>query len=203
MGEVSQKGESMKKPAVFLDRDGTLNHDPGYLSSPDQMNLLPGVPEGLLRLRRAGFELVVVTNQSGVARGLIQEKDIPLIHRRLNELIEARSGNEACISHYEYCPKLPEDPHSRRKPKPDLILDSAQALQIDVSKSWMIGDRVSDLEAGRTAGCRGVILVRTGEGQKAAEKIEHPGKVSSTVPDLICDSLIEAAQFIVEKTQGF
>ena len=104
--------------AVFLDRDGTINEDPGYLRSPDQIRLFPGAREALARLKRAGFLLVVVSNQSGVARGLIRDGALEAIHDRLNELL----GADAAIDHFELCVHHPDDACECRKPKPKLLL---------------------------------------------------------------------------------
>jgi D-glycero-D-manno-heptose 1,7-bisphosphate phosphatase len=175
------------KRAVFLDRDGTLNEDPGYLAHPEQLILLPEVGEALAKLKNLGFKLVVVSNQSGVGRGLVTEKDLTLIHERLDELLSKWSVK---IDRFELCTHLPEDGCECRKPKPKLILDAAHALKIDVSQSYMVGDKVSDMGAGRTAGCRGQILVRTGMG-KESEKMLKPGEAS-----FIADSLVDAANWI-------
>src|SRR4051812_456247 len=108
------------KRAVFLDRDGTLNEDPGYLDNAAKLRLLPGVPEALMRLRQAGFLLVVVSNQSGVGRGLIPEGELGRIHSRLNELLpEPRP----MISHFKLCLHRPDEGCACRKPKPQLLFD--------------------------------------------------------------------------------
>ncbi|MCC7442544.1 MAG: HAD family hydrolase [Bdellovibrionales bacterium] len=166
--------------AVFLDRDGTLNVDPGYLDHPDKMALIPGVGDALARLSRLGFRLIVVSNQSGVGRGLIDPKLIPAINARLNELI-APSGTR--IERFEMCFLLPDDPASRRKPKPDLILDAARALGIDVSLSYMVGDKVSDIQAGIAAGCRASAMVLTGYGSQDRAHLK-PGEAAYVGRDL-------------------
>jgi histidinol-phosphate phosphatase family protein len=181
----SQMQAPARTRAVFLDRDGTLNEDPGYLSEPSLLRLLPGVGESLARLKAAGFLLIVVSNQSGVARGLIPEGSLKLVHARLDELV-AEHG--ATVDRYELCVHHPDDDCECRKPKPKLILDAARALGVDIRRSYMIGDKESDVAAGIRAGCRGSILVRTGEGSRA----------DSEGAAFLGDSLVEAVDWILK-----
>lgn len=176
--------------AVFLDRDGTINEDPGYLNSPDLLKLLPHVGEALALLKKAGFKLIVVSNQSGVGRGLIDPKVIPQIHSKLSVLL---GPSQVQIDHYELCFHRPEEDCQCRKPKPKLILDAATELGVDLLSSYMVGDKLSDLQAGRAAGCKGVALVRTGEGKKT-EKSLAPGAT-----DFIGDGLLEVAKWIQDQ----
>ncbi len=173
-----------KVPAVFLDRDGTLIAERNYLCRPEDVVLLPGAAEAVGRLNRAGFRVVVVTNQSGVARGFFGLEQVDRVHRHIDRLL-ARHG--AVIDAYYVCPHHPaagEPPWRRdcacRKPKPGLLLQAAAAMHLDLSRSFMIGDKLADVEAGRAAGCR-PILVRTGYG--AAELARSRGDVE-TVADL-------------------
>ncbi len=179
-----------KTEAVFLDRDGTINEDPGYLNDPNQLRLLPGAGEALSLFKKAGFRLVVVSNQSGVGRGLIDLKAIPLIHQRLDELLKPWGVK---IDRYELCFHHPDEKCTCRKPKPELILNAAIALQINVAQSYMIGDKDSDLGAGRFAGCKGSILVRTGTGA-ATEKSLKSGQAV-----FVADSLLQAANWILSQ----
>jgi UDP-glucose 4-epimerase len=176
--------------AVFLDRDGTINEDPGYLSQPSQLVLLPGVGEALAVLRRAGYRLVVVSNQSGVGRGLIAPDMLPRIHDRLDELLSAYG---AWIDRYELCIHRPEEDCDCRKPKAKLLVDGARALGVDLDRSYMVGDKLSDLGAGRAAGCAASVLVRTGEGEGAERELK-PGQA-----DFVADSLREAADWIAAR----
>lgn len=175
--------------AVFLDRDGTINEDPGYLHSPDQIRLFPGAREALARLKRAGFLLVVVSNQSGVARGLIQDGALEAIHDRLNELL----GADAAIDHFELCVHHPDDACECRKPKPKLLLDAARALGAELAGSYMVGDRASDVQAGRAAGCKASVLVRTGLGASEESQLKA-GEAQA-----IADRLAEAADWILRQ----
>mgnify|MGYP001577142136 CR=1 FL=1 len=182
--------QAVFRRAVFLDRDGTINEDPGYLNEPEQLQLLPSVGEALVELKKAGFLLVVVSNQSGVGRGLITKHTLSLIHGRLNMMLEKWSVR---IDHYESCIHMPEDHCECRKPKPKLIFDSANKLNIDISASYLIGDKLSDLMAGRNAGCKGVVLVRTGEG------LATESHLLSGEADFIGDSLLASIRWILSQ----
>ncbi len=156
--------------AVFLDRDGTLNREVHYLANPEQLELLPGVASGLARLAQDGWLLCVVTNQSGVARGIVSPPALTEIHARLGQLLAARGVNLDWIG---YCPHHPQHgpPDLRRdcdcrKPKPGLLLQAAEELNIDLAASWMIGDSTRDVQAGAAAGCRS-LLVQTGAEDQA------------------------------------
>jgi D-glycero-D-manno-heptose 1,7-bisphosphate phosphatase len=177
------------KKAVFLDRDGTINEDPGYLNDPSQLKLLPQVGEALSLLQQAGYLLIVISNQSGVGRGLIKPETMPLIHQRLGEFL-APWGVK--IDHYELCFHTPEQHCECRKPKPKLILDAARLLAIDVTQSYMVGDKISDLGAGIAAGCKGSLLVRTGAGE---ESVTHLKLGQAT---FVGDSLLNISKWIVE-----
>lgn len=185
--EWEKKMSARKVKAVFLDRDGTINDDPGYLSHAEQMTLLPGAAEALGEMKRLGYMLVVVSNQSGVGRGLIKLEEIPKIHDRLDELAAPFGGQ---IDRYELCFHRPEDDCACRKPKPKLLLDAASDLGIDLASSYMVGDKITDVEVGRVAGCKGVALVRTGYGREAEPQLQ-PGAA-----DFIGDSLKEVARWI-------
>lgn len=176
------------RKAVFLDRDGTINIDPGYLRNPDQMQLLPDVGPALASLMAAGFKLVVISNQSGVGRGIILPGTLPLIHARMEELLKPFGVR---IDHYGLCVHRPEEDCECRKPKPKLIADTARALGVDVALSYMIGDKHSDLHAGHNAGCRASLLVRTGHGAET-EPTLLTGEAT-----FIADSLSGAAQWIL------
>ncbi len=158
--------------AVFIDRDNTLILNDGDLGDPDRVRLLDGAAEGIRSLGAAGFALVVVTNQGGVARGRYGESDVELVHDRLHELL----GREHPIAFY-FCPYHPEGSvetytreHSWRKPAPGMLLAAAEDLDLDLGRSWMVGDQVRDAEAGRSAGCR-TILIGDGHPADAADHL--------------------------------
>jgi D-glycero-D-manno-heptose 1,7-bisphosphate phosphatase len=150
--------------AIFLDRDGVLIREQGYVTEPAQIEVLPGVPEALVLLRRRGFRLVVVTNQSAIARGLLTEGNLARIHADLLSRLRA-AHPEAFWDALYFCPHHPQEgrPFYRtdcdcRKPKPGMLLRAAAEHGLDLARSWMVGDAPRDLEAGRAAGCRTAAL---------------------------------------------
>src|SRR6476469_9910163 len=150
----------MKRPAVFFDRDNTLIASDGYLGDPAQVSLLPGAAEAIARVRSLGFAVVVFSNQSGVARGMFSEEDVHRVNARLDEVL-ADALPQAVIDRHEFCPFHPEGTVSEyaveselRKPKPGMILQAAEKLALDLSRSWVVGDAQRDIEAGKAAGCR-------------------------------------------------
>jgi D-glycero-D-manno-heptose 1,7-bisphosphate phosphatase len=152
-------------PVVFLDRDNTLIANDGDLGDPARVVLLDGVPDGLRRLRDAGYRLVVVTNQGGVARGRYGEDDVDRVHREIAGLVDHAAGRRGLIDRFYYCPFHPEATieayrreHPWRKPQPGMLLQAARDLGLDLNGSWLIGDQARDIEAGNAAGCRTVRL---------------------------------------------
>lgn len=181
---------SAKYKAIFLDRDGTLNEDPGYLHEASKLHLLTGVAEGLKALEQAGYLLVIVSNQSGVGRGIISQEELVKVHKRLDELLALSTVK---IDHYELCLHTPEQGCACRKPKPKLIFEAARKLGIDLSKSYFVGDKKSDLLAGRAAGCKGTILVRTGYGAEVEKTLQV------MEADFIGDDLLAVARWILNQ----
>lgn len=164
----------MPREAVFLDRDGTLIEEVNYLSAPEQVRLISGAAEAVRRVNEAGVLVVVVTNQAGVARGYFPEGRVAEVHAHLSALL-AEGG--AKIDAYYHCPHHPTEgvgPYrvacACRKPEPGLLLTAARELGIDLSRSWMIGDKLCDARAGEAAGCR-TVLVRTGHGRDLRAKL--------------------------------
>ena len=160
--------------AVFLDRDGTIIEDTGYLSDPRSVRFLPGAPEALARFQKAGYLLVIISNQSGIGRGWITESQYGQVQRRL---LEKLAQQEVFLAGSYYCPHSPEANCACRKPRPDLLRQAACELRIDLRRSWMIGDKPSDIDAGAAAGCRTIWLQ-----QQSQEPINS---VSDIVPDYI------------------
>jgi len=151
----------MSNKAVFLDRDNTLIEDPGYINHPDQVKLLEGVAEALIELKAMGYKLIVVSNQSAVARGIVTEKVLAQIHDRLKQLLAERG---AYLDRIYYCPYHPDGvvPKYRkesdwRKPNPGMLLTAADQMDIDLNQSWMIGNSSRDIEAGLRAGCKTIL----------------------------------------------
>ena len=163
----------MANKAFFLDRDGVIIRQVEYLKDPAEVELIPGAVEALRTIHRNGFLAVVVSNQSGIARGRFTRQDLDKVQARLYELLAA--GGEKLDGFY-FCP---HDPHVEqchcRKPKPGMILDAARDLDIDIGGSFMIGDRPADLETGIAAGCRNCAMTRTGYGERLADEAEKSG----------------------------
>lgn len=147
--------------AVFLDRDNTLNPDPGYIDDPNLFSLFPWIPRQLKRLKDRGFLLIIITNQSGVGRGMIKPHALVKIHEKLNDQLKAAAGIE--IDHIEICPHKPDESCECRKPKPTMILNAASQFNIDRKQSYMIGDRSSDFECGVNARLKKSFLVKPGD----------------------------------------
>ncbi len=173
------------KQAVFLDRDGVIIEEVNYLSEPDQLRLIPGAAEAIMRLNESGLPVIVITNQAGVARGYYQEARIQVVHAALSQQL-AQVG--AHIDRYYYCPHHPTEglPPYRmecncRKPKPGLLLQAAQDFDLDLKRCWVIGDNHSDIALTRSTGCR-TILVLTGHGARVWREWREefqPGHVAS------------------------
>jgi len=173
---------------ILLDRDGTVNEEVHYLSTPDQVELIPGAAAGIRRLNQAGFLVAIITNQSGIARGFLSLSELELIHQRLLELLAA---DRAAIDGIYYCPHQPADNCSCRKPLPKLAYTAAQALATNLDGAIIIGDRECDILLGKAIRATS-ILVRTGHGS-------HFNATPETKPDLICSDLNSAVDWIVSR----
>ena len=148
---------SALRPAVFLDRDGTLNADLGFVSRLEDVRWLPGVAAALARLRWAGYLLIVVTNQSGIARGYYDEQTMQALHEWMDADLRAQGAH---IDAFYHCPHHPDlnGACTCRKPSPGMLLRAADDWFIDLERSWMIGDKMRDVIAGRAAGCTPILL---------------------------------------------
>ena len=156
------------KRAVFLDRDGTLIKDVGYPRDPGSVRLLDGAVDALAAFRRAGFRLVLVSNQSGIGRGLVSPEEAAAVHARFIAELE-RAGVE--LDDVQYCPHAPEEGCPCRKPAPGLLIAAATALDLDLGSSFAIGDKESDVEAGRRAGCKTVLFAPSGAAGSGADHV--------------------------------
>jgi heptosyltransferase-2 len=175
---------------IFLDRDGTLNPDPGYIRSPDQFELFPGVAQASAKLVRAGARLIVVTNQSGVARGLFSIGELEAIHAKLSRLLgEAGAPLDALY----VCPHHPDDSCHCRKPNTGLIDQAVRERSVDLTRSYLIGDHMRDMELAKRVGSRS-ILVTTGA--VPPQQIEGL-KASGLAPDRVASSFDEAVEWLL------
>ena len=178
------------RPAVFLDRDGTVIDEVGHLGEPGRVVLLAGVPTALTRLADAGYALVLITNQAGVARGYFTEVEVEAVNARTAELLEAEGVR---LERWYHCPHHPDftGPCDCRKPLPGMLVRAAEELELDLARSWMVGDHPSDAEAGQAAGARS-IMVRTGHGMLPGANHGPPAGVP------VVDDLASAANLILE-----
>ena len=190
----------LSRPAVFLDRDGTLIKDIGYLRDACDMALYPWTVDAVRALNQAGLPVVVITNQSGVARGLLTEAMLEDVHRHLSSVVEA---GLARIDAYYYCPHHPDATVATyrtrcdcRKPGCGMIARASSDLDLDPVRSFVVGDKWVDVGAARAAGARG-ILVRTGYG--ATEESQPPLDLTA---DIVVDNLIEAVGWILRNHQS-
>jgi heptosyltransferase-2 len=194
--ESAQQRE--RNMAVFLDRDGTINEEVGYLSSAEDLRLMPGAVEGVRLLNQHGIKAVVVSNQSGVARGYFPEVRVRQIHQRLEDLL----GEEgAYLDGIYFCPHHPEvgDPPYRalcdcRKPKDGMLRMAATDLGLDLSRSYVIGDHGSDVALGKNAGMKSILLL-TGHGKEQWEKMPSEERMR---PDSVCEGIYQAVQWVLQ-----
>ena len=182
------------RKAVFLDKDGTLIHDIPYNVRPDLIRLKNDVQSGLLRLQVAGFLIIVVTNQSGVAKGFFEESQLKTVENTIARLL---SEGGVKLNGFYYCPHHPDGIIKEfailcdcRKPSPGMLLEAAARSDIDLSNSWMVGDILNDVEAGNRAGANTVLINNGGETEWLTGKYR--------TPDHIADNLVDAADYILK-----
>lgn len=186
-----------KRPAIFLDRDGTLSHEVGYVNHPSRFRLYPWSVDTIRAINKAGWLAVLVTNQAGVARGYFPETVVHQVLGKLREEMEAGGarfdGIYACLHH----PSVGEPPYRKecdcRKPKPGMLHRAEKELGADLSRSWMVGDRHGDLQVAWNVGARGA-LVRTGYGRG---ELEHLSPGWKREPDLVAANALEAVERIL------
>lgn len=179
--------------AVFLDRDNTIIHNDGDLGDSDMVSLIPGAAEAMKCLHHEGFELIAITNQGGVARGMFTEEDVHAVHAEVERQLQETTGVADLVRGWYFCPWHPEGTveayrreHPWRKPQPGMLLQAAEDHGLKLESSWMVGDQERDVLAGLAAGCRGVRL--------APDSVE-------TKAEFTCASLAEAAAYILT-TEG-
>lgn len=176
---------------IFLDRDGVINRDSSqYVKNWDEFEFLPGSLEAIRLLSQAGYELILITNQSIINRGWVPQRVLDHTHGRLRAAVEDVGGR---IHDIFFCPHRPDEGCSCRKPKPGMILQAQQRYGIDLSAAVMIGDNAKDILCGRNAGCGTTILVRTGNIADAEQKLAEAG----VQPDSVARDLLDAAGMIL------
>lgn len=181
-------------PALFLDRDGTLIAERHYLHTPDEVEFIPGAASALRSLLDAGFKLVIITNQSGVGRGYFSLSDVDRVHAHIEAELAAEDVTFDAIY---VAPEAPDQPSRGRKPSPAFLHDASLEHDIDLSRSYVVGDKLIDLETGWNAGCRRSLLVRTGHG--AHSEIQDAASLRNAV---VVDDLPAACQWILNDSRG-
>ena len=176
---------------VFLDRDGTLIYDPGYLKVAAELKLLAGVGPALARLKGAGARLVVVTNQSGVGRGIVTLKDLEAIHARLQGLLEQE---DAALDAIYFCPHHPDDGCRCRKPNVGMVERAVSELQLDLRRSYLIGDHARDIQLAHRVGAKAILLTPALVDAQSLDRL----KVEQAMPDAVAKSMAEAVDWILK-----
>ena len=188
--------------AVFLDRDGVINEEVGYLDNLDKLKIIPGAYEAIKLINKSGMKAVVITNQAGVAKGLFTEDFVRETNYHLQKILREQ---EAYINNFYYCPHHPtegEEPYRRicdcRKPPPGMLVQAARDLNIDLTKSYLVGDRFNDMEAATKAGVKG-ILVKTGYASELLQD-DGPDKAKpENKPDFIAADILDAVRWILDQ----
>jgi D-glycero-D-manno-heptose 1,7-bisphosphate phosphatase len=187
----------MKKPAVFIDRDGTISEEVGYVNHPSRFRLFPYSGEAIKRLNDANWLAILVTNQAGVARGYFSEEIIAEVHSRLNNDLAQQNARLDAIYYCAHHPSVGDPPYRLdcdcRKPKAGLIKRASEDFEIDLANSWMVGDRYSDIELAHNAGLRSAFVL-SGYGRGEWEYQRGSWKLQ---PDLVSENLLEAVNSIV------
>jgi histidinol-phosphate phosphatase family protein len=187
--DEGRKGESdplKRRQAVFLDRDGTINEDAGYLGDVGKLKIIPGALEAVNLLKKEDFLIFIVTNQSGLARGFFEPEDLERIHHKLREIFP--------LDGISYCPHHPDEDCTCRKPRPKMVRDIVDKFGIDLGKSYLVGDALSDMEMGQRAGCKS-ILVLTGKGKETEAFLREGGPPV----EFIAKDILEAAKWITQR----
>lgn len=176
----------MSDRAVFLDRDGTMNKDVPYCRRPEDLELFPNTARAIRLLNEHGYKVIVITNQSGVARGYFTEGMLDLIHQKMLKQLAEKAAH---IDGIYYCPHHPDDNCECRKPKPKMVLQAVQEHDIDLKRSFMVGDKPHDIQLGKNAGCRTVLI---------PDNPDETGPEECS-PDYTAADIYEAALWIIEQ----
>lgn len=192
----------MKRPAVFIDRDGTISEEVGYINHPSRFRLFPYAASAIKLLNDQGWLAVIITNQAGVARGYFSESMIETVHEHLRQELRDKGARVDAIYYCAHHPTVGEPPYRRecdcRKPKPGLVTRANKDLNIALEQSWMIGDRYGDIELARNAGLRSA-LVLSGYGRG---EWENQRSLWKHQPDLVAENLLEAVESILGSVQS-
>ncbi len=184
----------MQNKAIFLDRDGTINIDSGYIANPNDLELYSDVPKGIVTLReKFGFKIIVISNQSGITRGLMTSSDVDKVNEKVNILLSEFSTK---VDAFYFCPYHPdfdsEEKCECRKPSPKMVFNAAKCFNIDLTKSYFIGDKESDILCGKNAGIKTVLLTTTMKKEKIIEL-----QNSQNSPNFVSTNFLDAVNYIV------
>jgi len=180
----------MGNKAVFIDRDGTINVNVEYLDNPENFQMYPGVGEGIKTLKDHGFQIIVITNQSGIARGYFNKETLDKIHERMKKEL---SEHETSVDAIYYCPHHPDEKCNCRKPNTGLFDQAVKDYNIDVTESFIIGDRMLDVEAGHKVGLKTLLV------PEDKRKVEEEMKQSNVKPDFYCEDFTKCVKHIIKK----
>jgi len=190
-----------KNPAVFLDRDGTMNEEVGYLGSLDKLKLYDNAVEAVRLINDSGMKAVVITNQSGVARGYFDEEFVRTVHEAIQKILGEQG---AMIDAFYYCPHhategigVYRQACSCRKPETGMLIRASEDLDIDLKRSYIVGDTLKDIQTGDRVGAKG-ILVKTGYGLKSISELSQEGHEKTVRPCHIAEDLLDAVQWIMQ-----
>ncbi|KAF0150978.1 MAG: Histidinol phosphatase-like protein [Ignavibacteria bacterium] len=189
----------MLNHALFLDRDGTINYDAGYVKNPDDVKILDGVSEGIRKLKLDfGFKIIVISNQAGVAKGLMTIEDVENVNRKIDFLLK-QDGAE--IDRFFFCPYHPaynsEEESECRKPSPLMIFKAAEEMDLDLTRSYMIGDREADVLCGLNAGVKSILLISEIYGDQLTALHKQ-----NKNPNFVAANFLEACDFILKDFGG-
>jgi D-glycero-D-manno-heptose 1,7-bisphosphate phosphatase len=202
------KGKKMMQAkintAVFLDRDGTINEEVGYLDRIDKLKLFPNAAEAIRIINESGMKAVVITNQSGIARGYFTEEFVGTVHAHIQKILRERG---AFVDAFYYCPHHPTEgigaylqPCSCRKPEAGMLIAASEDMDIDLVKSYTVGDMSKDIQVAGKVGAKGV-LVKTGYGLNTIEKDFTPDSAEAVRPDYIAEDILDAITWIMRNRQ--
>ena len=181
---------TLNRITVFLDRDGTLNHDSGYIASPAELILFPGVVDAIVRLNQGGSRVVLITNQSGIARGLMTEDDLRLVHKKLERELATKGG---WLDGIFFCSHHPDDACQCRKPNPGLIHQAVKELDLKLSHSYYVGDKMIDMQLANAVGAKAVLVTTSNYSQEAVRaKEKHEIRV-----DFVAENFSDAVNWIL------